>query len=118
VQPLLLPEDIREENLGEIPPTVSGPVYWKQISEAVAKRWGQELSQLGKGRAARDLRVKFQLYPGGFAQLVQIERSSGSPNVDEAALRTVLGLHPFPPFPPDVQEPSVDVHVDLPGTRR
>lgn len=118
VQPLLLPEEIREENLGESPQTVSGPVYWKQIGETVTKRWGQELSQFGKSRAARDLRVKFQLYPGGFAQLIQIERSSGNPNVDEAALRTVLSLHPFPPFPPDVHEPSVDVHLDLPGTKR
>jgi len=118
VQPLLLPEDIREENLGEGPPMVQSPVYWKQIGETVTKRWGQELSQLGKGRAARDLRVKFQLYPGGFAQLIQIERSSGNANVDEAALRTVLSLHPFPPFPPDVREPSVDVHVDLPGPKR
>jgi hypothetical protein len=35
-----------------------------------------------------------------------------------AALRTVLSLHPFPPFPPDVREPSVDVHVDLPSSHR
>ncbi len=118
VQPMLLPEDIREENLGEGPPMVQGPAYWKQISETVAKRWGQELSQLGKSRTVRELRVKFQLYPGGFAQLIQIERSSGNPNVDEAALRTVLSLHPFPPFPPDVREPSIDVHVDLLGTKR
>jgi hypothetical protein len=35
-----------------------------------------------------------------------------------AVLRTVLGQHPFPPFPPDVREPSVDVHVDLPAAKR
>jgi TonB family protein len=118
VQPLLLPEDIREEGSGEGQPTVSGPVYWKQIGGTVTKRWQQELSQMGKGRTVQGLRVKFQLHPGGFAQLIQIERSSGDPNVDEAALRTVLSLHPFPPFPPDVREPSVDVHVDLPAPKR
>ena len=38
--------------------------------------------------------------------------------VEEAGLHTVLSLHPFPPFPADVREPSVDVHVDFPGTKR
>jgi TonB family protein len=118
VRPLLPAEDIREENMGGGSTAMSAPLYWKQIGETVTKRWQQELAQMGKGRAVRGLRVKFQLYPGGFAQLIQIERSSGNQNVDEAALRAVLSLHPFPPFPPDVREPSVDVHVDLPGTRR
>jgi TonB family protein len=118
VEPPLPPEDIREEGPGEGPPAVSGPVYWKQIGDMVTKRWQQELSQMGKGRTVQGLRVKFHLHPGGFAQLIQIERSSGNPNVDETAMRTVFSLHPFPPFPPDVQEPSIDVHVDLPAPRR
>jgi hypothetical protein len=118
VQPLLPPEDIREEHFGEAPPTVSGPVYWKQIGETVSRRWQQELLRLGKKRALRDLRVKFKLYPGGFAQLIQIERSSGDPFADEVALRGVVSLHPFPPFPSDVREPFVDVHVDLPVAKR
>jgi len=118
VQPLLPPEDIREEHLGEAPPTVTGPVYWKQIGETVTRRWQEELSRLGKKRVLRDLRVKFQLHPGGFVQLVQTERSSGDPFADEVALRTVLSLHPFPPFPSDIHEPSMDVHLDLPGTKR
>ena len=118
VEPLLLPEDIREEYFGEAPPTVQGPVYWKQIGETVTRRWKQELTHLRKGRAGQGLRVQFKLYPQGFAQLIQIERSSGDPSVDEAALRTVLSLHPFPPFPPDVGEPFVDVHVDLAGSKR
>lgn len=117
VHPLLPAEDIREESVGGVPATVSASLYWKQIGETVTKRWQQELAQMGKGRVVRDLRVKFQLYPGGFAQLIQIERSSGNPNVDEAAMRTVLSLHPFPPFPPDIREPSVDVHLDLRGTK-
>jgi TonB family protein len=118
VEPLLPPEDIREEGSGEGQPTVSGPIYWKQIGEMVTKRWQQELAQMGKGRVVRDLRVKFQLYPGGYAQLIQIERSSGNPIVDETAMRTILSLHPFPPFPPDIREPFVDVHIDLPGAKR
>jgi hypothetical protein len=117
VQPLLLPEDIREEHLGEGPSTVSSPVYWKQIGETVTRRWQQELFRLGKKRALRDLRIKFELYPGGFAQLIQIERSSGDPFADEVALRSILSLHPFPPFPSDIHEPSIDVHLDLPGTK-
>ena len=118
VQPLLPPDDIREEHLGESPVTISGPVYWKQIRETVTKRWQQELALLRKGSEGQGVRVQFRLYPTGFAQLIQIERSSGNANTDETALRTVLSLHPFPPFPPDIHDPSVDVHLDLPSPKR
>lgn len=118
VQPLLLPDNIVVEESGEGSTDMSGPVYWKQVSESVALHWQQRRAQLRKDQAGRGLRVQFRLYPTGFAQLIQVERSSGDPIVDEAGLRTVLSLHPFPPFPPDVREPSVDVHVDLPGSRR
>lgn len=118
VQPLLPEEDIVVEELGSAPTGVSAPVYWKQIGESVARHWQQRRAELPKEQAARGLRVQFRLYPRGFAQLIQVERSSGNPNVDEAGLRTVLGLHPFPPFPPDIREPSVDVHVDLPRAKR
>jgi TonB family protein len=118
VQPLLPPDDIREENRGESPAAVSAPVYWKQIREAVTKRWQQELALLRKGQEGQSARVQFRLYPTGFAQLIQIERSSGNPNTDETALRTILSLYPFPPFPPDIREPSVDVHLDLPAAKR
>ena len=118
VQPLLLPDNIVVEEPGGDSTVVSGPVYWKQVGESVALHWQQRRAQLRKDQAGRGLRVQFRLYPGGFAQLIQIERSSGDTNVDEAGLRTVLSLHPFPPFPPDVRESSVDVHVDLPGTKR
>lgn len=118
VQPLLLPDNIVVEESGGGSTDVSGPVYWKKVGDSVALHWQQQRAQLRKDQAGRDLRVQFRLYPSGYAQLIQVERSSGDPIVDEAGLRTVLSLHPFPPFPPDVREPSVDVHVDLPGSKR
>ncbi|OGW64811.1 MAG: hypothetical protein A3H49_10705 [Nitrospirae bacterium RIFCSPLOWO2_02_FULL_62_14] len=118
VEPILLPDKITVEESGGSSADVSGPVYWKNVSDSVALHWQQRRAQLRKDQAGRGLRVQFRLYPQGFAQLVQVERSSGDPIVDEAGLQTVLSLHPFPPFPPDVREPSVDVHVDLPGLRR
>jgi len=118
VQPLLPPEEIVVEELDGDAASVSGPVYWKQVSESVARHWQQRRAQWRKGQAVHGLRVHFRLYPRGFAQLIQVERSSGDPNVDEAGLRTVLSLHPFPPFPPDIPDPFVDVHVDLSGARR
>jgi TonB family protein len=118
VEPLLLPDNIVVEESGGGSTDLSGPLYWKQVSESVALHWQQRRAQLRKDQAGRSLRVQFLLYATGFAQLIQIERSSGDPIVDEAGLRTVLSLHPFPPFPPDVKEPSVDVHVDLPGAKR
>ena len=59
-----------------------------KVGESVALHWQQQRAQLRKDQAGRGLRVQFRLYPGGFAQLVQIERSSGDPNVDEAGMRT------------------------------
>jgi len=118
VEPILLPDKITVEETGVSTSDMSGPVYWKNVSESVSLNWQQRRAQLRKDQAGRGLRVQFRLYPQGFAQLVQVERSSGDPIVDEAGLQTVLSLHPFPPFPPDVREPSVDVHVDLPGSRR
>jgi TonB family protein len=117
-EPLLLPDNIVVEELGGGSTDLSGPVYWKQVSESVALHWQQRRAQLRKDQAGRGLRVQFRLYSSGLAQLIQVERSSGDPIVDEAGLRTVLSLHPFPPFPPDVREPSVDVHVDLPASKR
>lgn len=117
VEPILLPDQIVVEELAGGSRTVPGPVYWKNVSDAVARHWQQRRAQLRKDRAARSLRVQFRLYPQGFVQLVQVERSSGDPIVDEAGLHTVLSLNPFPPFPPDVRDPSVDVHVDLPGAK-
>jgi TonB family protein len=118
VEPILPPEQIVVEDLAGGSRAVPGPVYWKSVSDSVARHWQQRRAQLRKDRAARSLRVQFRLYPQGFAQLIQVERSSGDPIVDEAGLHTVLSLHPFPPFPPDVRDPSVDVHVDLPGAKR
>lgn len=118
VEPILLPDEIKVEELGGGSRAVPGPVYWKNVSESVARHWQQRRAQLRKDRAARSLRVQFRLYPQGFAQLVQVERSSGDTIVDEAGLHTVLSLSPFPPFPPDIREPSVDVHLDLPGAKR
>ena len=118
VHPILPPDEIVVEELGGGSTTVSGPVYWKNVSDSVARHWQLRRAQLRKDKATRSLRVQFRLYPQGFAQLVQVERSSGDQTVDEAGLHTVLSLNPFPPFPPDVREPSVDVHVDLPGTKR
>ena len=118
VGPLLPSEDIVVEGEEGNSAVVSGPVYWKNVGDLVARQWQQHRAQLRKDQAGRSLRVQFRLYPKGFAQLIQVERSSGDPIVDEAGLRAVLSLHPFPPFLPDVGEPFVDVHVDLAGSKR
>lgn len=118
VHPLVPEENIVVEELNGTSTDVSGPLYWKQLSESVARLWQQRRAQLRKEQAGRGLRVRFRLYRRGFAQQIQIERSSGDPNVDEAGLRTVLALHPFPPLPSEIHEPSVDVHVHLPGVKR
>lgn len=116
-QPVLPPEEVQEEDLGSPPPLVQSPVYWKTVRELLGRRWQHQLGQFRKGQAGRGLRVRFRLYSGGAAQLIQIERTSGNAAVDEAGLRAVLASLPFPPFPPSIQESSVEVHLDLPGAK-
>lgn len=117
-QPVLPVEEVKEEDLGGGAPAAQSPVYWRTVRELLSRRWQVQLGQLGKGQAGRGLRVRFRLYAGGLAQLIQVERSSGNALADEAGLRAVLTALPFPPFPPEVREPSVELHVDLPGARR
>lgn len=117
-RPVLPVEEVREEDLGGGAPAAQSPLYWRTVRELLSRRWQVQLGQLGKGQGARGLRVRFRLYAGGLAQLIQVERSSGDARVDEAGLRAVLTSLPFPPFPTEVREPSVELHVDLPGARR
>ncbi len=117
-QPILPPEEVQEEDLGSGSPAAQSPVYWRAVRETLSRRWQHQLVQIGSRAAARGPRVRFRLYADGLAQLIQVERSSGDPRVDEAGLQAVLASLPFPPFPPTVREPSVEVHLDLPGARR
>jgi len=111
-------EAIREEALLPAPPMVQSRAYWKTVNDRISRSWKQAVRQQGKSSARRSPRVQFRLFASGEAQLVQVERSSGDRRVDEAGLQAVIDAHPFPPLPPALSDPHIDVHVDLPGPPR
>jgi TonB family protein len=59
------------------------------------------------------VKVRFKLYSNGRAQLVEIEKGSGAREIDEAGIHTIVNAQPFPPFPSELGEDAVDVHVRM-----
>jgi hypothetical protein len=92
-------------------PKATGPDYWEELQHRVTARFGERLGP--RASVARPPRVQFRLYWDGVAQIIFLERSSGSAQVDQAGLDSVVDAHPFPPFPRTVAGPYADVHVDF-----
>lgn len=55
--------------------------------------------------------IAFELDPDGRPGRPRIERTSGNPAYDQAALRAVVDASPFPPFPEDLKEPMLRLHL-------
>lgn len=85
--------------------------YWQALEQRVTAQFRQRV--LAKRSPIRWPRVQFRLYWDGLARIIALERSSGNPHVDLAGMDSVVGAHPFPPFPENMADPYVDVHVDF-----
>ncbi len=111
-------EVFTEQNI--LPSSVSAQaqVYWRDVSERLGHRWRMPgVNAVSSPPSGPVVAVRFRLHANGEAQLIQIERSSGVAEIDEAGLQAVLRAHPFPPFPSDLDEESVDMHVEFgPGS--
>jgi TonB family protein len=92
--------------------------YWKMINGMLHRQIDLDGSSGRSGRVRRLPLVHFRLYTNGEAQLIEIERSSGDAEVDQAAILAVVNAHPFPPFPAWSPESHVDVHVNMPVIAR
>jgi len=110
--PVLI-EGITEEDLLPFPVPGQAQAYWREVSRLISGRWGQGIGQRDKARPKQAVRVRFRLHANGEAQLIQVERSSGTREVDEAGMRAVVNAHPFPPFPSDLDHSFVEVHVRM-----
>jgi TonB family protein len=92
--------------------------YWKMLQglihkgmpDGAATRRGREIGRMPG--------IGFRLYANGEAQLIEVERSSGDVELDQAAVLAVVNAHPFPPFPPGTSDTHVDVHVEISGIPR
>lgn len=105
---------IAEEDLRPLPETKRERLYWKEITRLISRSWSHRMRfARGVNDARETVRVRFRMHTNGNAQVIQIERSSGVREVDEAGLLAIVQAHPFPPIPGDMSEDYVDVHVRM-----
>ncbi|MGE3154438.1 MAG: energy transducer TonB [Nitrospiraceae bacterium] len=105
---------IAEEDLRPLPETKRERLYWKEITRLISRSWSYRMRfARGVNEARETVRVRFRMHANGNAQLIQLERSSGVREVDEAGLLAIVQAHPFPPIPGGINEQYVDVHVRM-----
>jgi TonB family protein len=105
---------IAEEDLRPLPETKRERLYWKEITRLISRSWSHRMRfARGVNGARETVRVRFRMHSNGNAQLIQIERSSGVREVDEAGLLAIVQAHPFPPIPGNLNGDYVDVHVRM-----
>jgi TonB family protein len=114
----LLDDRLEEEELvgtGRLPRHEG---YWKMLQRLIGNQMPEEGSAGSNREARRMPGIGFRLYANGEAQLIEVERSSGDPDLDQSALLAVVNAHPFPPFPTGTRDTQVDVHLDIPAITR
>ncbi|WHZ16828.1 MAG: hypothetical protein OJF52_003678 [Nitrospira sp.] len=104
---------IAEEDLLPLPPPGESKAYWKQVSDLISRNWSRQVRSIRRAPSSETVRVQFKMYASGVAQLIQLEKSSGARDINDAGLQTIIHAHPFPPIPPDVGGDVVDVHVRM-----
>jgi TonB family protein len=106
---------LAEENLLPLPAPEPGPgpAYWQHVSTLLSQSWSRTAHQVRHAPSSEVVHVRFRMYPNGRAQLIQIEKGSGSREINEAGIYAVVDAQPFPPFPESVGSEPVDVHVRM-----
>ncbi|MBH0177310.1 MAG: TonB family protein [Nitrospira sp.] len=106
---------LAEENLLPLPTPGPGPgpAYWQHVSALLSQSWGRTAHQVRHTPSSETVHVRFRMYPNGRAQLIQIEKGSGSREINEAGIYAVVDAQPFPPFPEHVGSEPIDVHVRM-----
>ncbi len=102
-----------EEDLLPLPTPGQGRAYWQHISYLLSQSWSRNVRRVRHSPSSETVRVRFRMYPSGRAQLIQVEKGSGSREINEAGIYAVVHAQPFPPFPDDAGSEPVEVHVRM-----
>ena len=116
VQPAVEPVStgaLAEEDLVPFASPGEGQAYWQQVSQLISRSWARQVRGVRHAPRSETVKVRFKLFPTGRAQLIEIEQGSGTRAIDEAAIYAVVNAHPFLPFPSELGEDAVDVHVRM-----
>ena len=91
---------------------------WKMLQRLIHRRMQDEAAPYRHRGVPRVPGIGFRLYANGEAQLIEVERSSGDMELNQAAVLAVLNTYPFPRFPAGTRDAHIEVHVDDPSPAR
>ena len=104
---------LAEEDLVPFASPGQGEAYWQQVSHVISRSWARQVRGIRQRPSSETVKVHFKMFPNGRAQLVEIEKGSGAREIDEAGIYAVVNAQPFLPFPSELGEEAVDVHVRM-----
>ncbi len=104
---------VAEEDLVPFTSPGEGKAYWQQVSHLISRSWARQARGIRHRPSSETVKVRFKMFPNGRAQLIEIEKGSGAREIDEAGIYAVVNAQPFLPFPSELGEDAVDVHVRM-----
>ena len=104
---------LAEEDLVPFASPGEGKAYWQHVSHLISRSWARQVRGIRHAPSSETVRVLFKMFPNGRAQLIEIEKGSGAREIDEAGIYAVVNAQPFLPFPSELGEDAVDVHVRM-----
>ena len=104
---------VAEEDLVPFASPGEGKAYWQQVSHLISRSWARQVRGIRHRPSSETVKVRFKMLPNGRAQLIEIEKGSGAREIDEAGIYAVVNAQPFLPFPSELGEDAVDVHVRM-----
>ena len=116
VQPAVEPVStgaLSEEDLIPFASPGEGKAYWQHVSHLISRSWARQIRGIRHAPSSETVKVLFKMFPNGRAQLIEIEKGSGAREIDEAGIYAVVNAQPFLPFPSELGEDAVDVHVRM-----
>lgn len=116
VQPAVEPVStgaLAEEDLIPFASPGEGKAYWQHVSHLISRSWARQVRGIRRAASSETVKVRFKMFPSGRAQLIEIEKGSGAREIDEAGIYAVVNAQPFLPFPGELGEDAVDVHVRM-----
>lgn len=104
---------LAEEDLVPFASPGEGKAYWQHVSQLISKSWARQVRGIRHAASSETVKVRFKMFPNGRAQLIEIEKGSGAREIDEAGIYAVVHAQPFLPFPSELGEAAVDVHIRM-----
>ena len=87
--------------------------YLRQVQRKISEKWE------GQARDGNQPQVVFDIGRDGKISGLKVEKSSGNPLYDQAALRAITDATPLPPLPDDYKDAFLKIHLgfNYSGTR-